>query len=311
MRAYGKLESGFWQNQKVRKLTDAAKLLLTYIYSTPHGNSVGCFVLPDGYIMADMNWPSELVSKHVLELVAEGFIERDAPTNLLRIVGWFDHNTIENDNVAKAAVKTIRSLPVCAVSIALFKDLNTISNRFLNPYLNELRNVFGNGFLNPEPKPEPEPEPKPSSSPMPAAPPPPDSRVLVIRAFDEARVEVFGEEARRAFPDATDAVYAQRFLATCPDPAWLKSFFLERMSGMKRDGGKTPKSLRYFEEAVPEGYARFLAAKDAPLPKPGTRGASASSEFKPSHAGKTRSDVIAQTLKGNEALQKFQQGKPA
>lgn len=155
MRAYGKIESGFWHNSKVRPLTEGAKLLLLYIYSCQHGNSLGCFVLPDGYISADLEWSSERVSKHVSELVSKGFIERDNNTNLTKILGWFGHNTIENENVAKAAIKTIKSLPNCIVKNSLINDLNELGNKFLNKFANEL----GNEFLNPEPIPEPIPEP--------------------------------------------------------------------------------------------------------------------------------------------------------
>jgi hypothetical protein len=94
----------------------------------------------------------------------------------------------------------------------------------------------------------------------------PTSRATeVIRAFDDARAEVFGEAERRPFPAADDIVFAERFLAAGVDVGWLKRLFLDRMSGMKRDGGKKPKSLKYFDDAVPEGYAGYLVAKRKPI----------------------------------------------
>lgn len=157
MRTYAKLESAFWQNPKIKKLSDPAKLLLIYIFSCPHGNSIGCYPLPQGYIVADMGWNIEHVAERVSELVTKGFIERDEDTSLTKIVGWFDHNTIENDNVAKAAIKTIRALPICQVKARLLSDLEDINNKFLNKHLNGLPNPLRNVFRNPEPEPEPEP----------------------------------------------------------------------------------------------------------------------------------------------------------
>ena len=87
MRAYGKIESTFWQNPKMKPLSDTEKLFLLYIYSTPHGNSQGCFILPVGYISADMNWPFERVTKHVNELVSKVFIEWNETLNLVKING--------------------------------------------------------------------------------------------------------------------------------------------------------------------------------------------------------------------------------
>ncbi len=46
MRVFGRLESSFWDNPKVRELTDHEKLLLIYLFSCKHGNAIGCFVLP-------------------------------------------------------------------------------------------------------------------------------------------------------------------------------------------------------------------------------------------------------------------------
>lgn len=155
MRAYGKIETTFWQNPKVKKLSDGGRSLLLYMLTCPHGNSVGCFVLPDGYICADLEWPSERVSEHVRELVSKGFIERDENTSLTRVLGWWGHNTIENGNVAKAALKALRLLPRGRIFYNAVQELKQLGNKFVN----ELANAFEDVFRNPEPEPEPEPEP--------------------------------------------------------------------------------------------------------------------------------------------------------
>jgi len=124
---------------------------------------------------------------------------------------------------------------------------------------------------------------------------PPDPVLLVIRAFDAARVEVFGKEHQRAFPAADDRVYAERFLGIGADIPFLKALFLERMAGMLKDGGKKPKSLKYFDDAVPEAYSRFLGAKTKPLAKPAV---SAPSPY----AGMTREEVIEQKLNQNKRV---------
>lgn len=155
MRSYGKIESGFWQNPKMRQLSEKSRLLLIYLFTCHHGNSIGCFILHDGYIAADLGWSSEHVSEHVSELVSKHHIERDKSTFLTRIIGWFGHNVIENGNVLKAAAKTIKSIPDCQIKFNLIKELKEFGNEFGNRFMNEL----ANGFLNPEPKPEPKPEP--------------------------------------------------------------------------------------------------------------------------------------------------------
>lgn len=171
MRAYGKVETAIWQNPKFRGLSERGRQLALYMFSCPHGNSVGCFVLPVGYICADMQWPDELVSEHVAELVSKRFIDRDERTCLTRVRGWWGHNSIENVNVAKSALKAMRMLPRCVVFYAALQALNQIDNKFINSLENEFADVFANEFANPEPEPNlTEPEPKQSGAPVPAGP---------------------------------------------------------------------------------------------------------------------------------------------
>lgn len=156
MREYGKIKSSFWTNSKIRSLSERGRSLLLYIYSCPHGNSIGCFVLPSGYICEDMGWDNKLVSELVSELVSKGFIDRDENTRLTRIKSWWEHNSIENLNVAKSAVKTLAMLPKCEILNDVIQELKQTGNKFIN----ELSNSFGNEFPNPEREPKPEPEPE-------------------------------------------------------------------------------------------------------------------------------------------------------
>lgn len=173
MRAYGKIETGIWNSRKVRGLSDQGKLLFTYIVACPHGNSLGCFVLHAGYITADLEWDSKRVSKHLSELVSAGLIEMDSRTSLIRIIGWWGHNTIENPKVAIAAANTLALLPRCAVFYAAIQEIRRVGNVFMAPHVEaietpsqtsiETRHDIARAF--PEPDPEPEPEPETNSRP--------------------------------------------------------------------------------------------------------------------------------------------------
>jgi hypothetical protein len=167
MARYGKLETGFWHNPKIRRLSQEATFLLLYLLSCPHGNAVGCFVLHDGYIAVDLRWPAEAAADSVQELIENDLIERDPGTFLLRILGWWGHNSIENANVAKHALKEIAALPACDVKYRLIKAVmaldglhpavrETLSTGLRNPSQNPSETVsepFAEPFLNQEPSP--------------------------------------------------------------------------------------------------------------------------------------------------------------
>lgn len=127
MARYGKIETGFWHSKKIRRLSQDAKYLMLYVLSCPHGNAVGCFVLLDGYIAADLGWTPEAASRCVEELIEKDLIERDEDTSLLRIVGWWGHNQIENANVAKHVAKEIAALPACKVKNNLVDALFSLT----------------------------------------------------------------------------------------------------------------------------------------------------------------------------------------
>ena len=270
MRAYGKIETAFWQNPKVRALSEDGRTLLLYILTCPHGNSLGCFPLPSGYATADLGWTSERVSERVSELVSKRFIEHDEPTSIVRIIGWWGHNTIENGKVALGAIRTLRSLPRRPVIENTIKDLNALGNKFLNGLLNEFANAYPNAFRYPEPslslsltraKPEPsEPETRsPPSEPSPpdaAAPrcasPPVDPAVVFIQAFDAALVEVWGAERRRPWPKADDVVYARRWHEAGLDAALATTMFRDGQAGKLKSGKQPITGLKWFDERVVE-----------------------------------------------------------
>ncbi|MDP6475739.1 MAG: hypothetical protein QF449_14960 [Alphaproteobacteria bacterium] len=105
-----------------------------------------------------------------------GFVERDQASSLVRILGWFGHNRIENKNVAQGAVKIIAALPRGDILNNLLADLNEIDNKFLTPLLSRSANRsdrVSNESESPEPEPEPNPElnPDPEQAVAPGAPP--------------------------------------------------------------------------------------------------------------------------------------------
>lgn len=286
MRQYGKLETGYWRNPKIRPLSERSRFLMAYLLSCPHGNSVGCFVLPIEYICADMQWDAETVSKLVSELVSKGLIERDEASCLTRIKGWWGHNSIENLNVAKAALKAMRQLPRGGVFSNAVKALNEFNNKFVNV----LRNEFDDVFRNIEPEPEPEPEPNPAqplaaavvsaanpepeqtegvpavdapapapASPVPDPEPPQGSSVaapwvVLIQIFDQERVAVFGQARARPFPAAKDHGVAPQLheLVTSSGfpPEFVRGVFRSVFERQKANNDEPAGSLAYMRNPI-------------------------------------------------------------
>ena len=165
MRTFGRIECAIWRNRKFRSLTDDARQLFIYLLTSPHGNSIGLFYLPVGYIQADTGWDENRIEM-VMEALSERFIERDTDHDLVLIRGWFGHNDIENPNVAKAAFKSLNELPCSPLKAAVIKAMGELGKTFLPDFLEPYRNgieavseAVSEAYRNPEPEPKPYPEP--------------------------------------------------------------------------------------------------------------------------------------------------------
>ena len=104
------VDAGFWRSRKLKGASDATKLLCVYLIACPHGNSVGMFHMPMAYIQADLGWTDKEVSIQVSELVSRRVLEFDSEHDLMRFVGWWQHNPIDNGKHAAAVVRIFEEL---------------------------------------------------------------------------------------------------------------------------------------------------------------------------------------------------------
>ena len=109
MREYGQVQCHFWQSPEALSLSDQGKLLALYLLTGPHSNGIGCYRLPDGYVMADFGWSQETVSKGFEELFQAGFAKRFE--GVVLIPNFLRWNGISNPNVANARQKEFEMLP--------------------------------------------------------------------------------------------------------------------------------------------------------------------------------------------------------
>jgi hypothetical protein len=163
MRSYGKVDTCFWTDTKIRNLSDNGKLFFLYLLSCPHSTPIGCYRLPVAYIAADLKWPQSTVTKTLTETLSKGLIAYDGDREIIWLINFFKHNSIDNPNVGKSCIPFIesvdRNIPFYHMVI---ESLKPFTERFPNGYINGLLKGMPNiepNLTKPEPKPEPQPEP--------------------------------------------------------------------------------------------------------------------------------------------------------
>lgn len=158
-RTHGKISTASWNDPAMRVLPEDARWLFRYLCTAPHSNAAGCYIAPLPYIASDLQWGIERVREGFRNLFLKPFVVYDEAAAMVYIPGWWDQNTIENDNVAKHIQRVIRDLPDCELKT------NAINNMLRFPEHDaKIKSTLSKLFGNPSetvPKPIRIPEPLP------------------------------------------------------------------------------------------------------------------------------------------------------
>lgn len=142
MREYGQIQCSFWTDPDIQRLSDGAARLAAYLLTGPHSNGIGCYRLPDGYVIADFGWALETVSERFAELFEIGFCKRCERTDYVFMPKFLRWNQIANGNVASAREKEFCVVPQ---KFSFYQELAEVlikyGRHFKEPFANRLETV--------------------------------------------------------------------------------------------------------------------------------------------------------------------------
>jgi hypothetical protein len=162
MRRYRTFFPGYWTSLDIVDLPGDSKLLGAYLLTSPHANMIGCYRLPNAYVVDDLRMGSETVSEGFRNLCSKGFITHDSPLSWVLINKFLKWNPIENPNQGIAASKLVGEVPRnSSVYEPLLEMLRVNPRNFPAGFIDGLGTV-PEGFRNQEQEQEQEPvqEPK-------------------------------------------------------------------------------------------------------------------------------------------------------
>ena len=125
---YTKVESRFWQDEKMRDVSDEARYLMLYLLTSPHRNVLGFYFLPEPYACFDLGWTTEQFRERLEELLKKGLIKYDETAHVVLIKNFLKHNPLENQNQVKSAIKRLDEIP----KTYLFKDFYEVVKKVGN-----------------------------------------------------------------------------------------------------------------------------------------------------------------------------------
>lgn len=111
MRDFAMISPTLWYSKRFRRLSERAKLLFFYLACGPHGNSIGCYRLPPGYVCADMQWELQEWRSAMTELVDSGMVVEDLGTETIWIDKWQKFARLGGNKTLKNVDKLLKALP--------------------------------------------------------------------------------------------------------------------------------------------------------------------------------------------------------
>jgi hypothetical protein len=107
-REFSKVSPALWRSARFAGLSDKGQIAYLYFITNAHVTSAGCYVLPDGYACADLNWTLADYHQARDECRETGLIDYEGDT--VFVERWFKHNPPMNANHATGTMKQIAAI---------------------------------------------------------------------------------------------------------------------------------------------------------------------------------------------------------
>ncbi len=140
---YTRVESKFWQDEKMRAVTDDARYLMLYLLTSPHRNIMGFYFLPVPYACFDLGWDEERFSKGLNELLEIQVVRYDQGSHVVLIQNYLKHNPLENPNQVKSAIDRLDEMPQTSLFREFARILGQSDKPFIKPLIEHLNQRMG------------------------------------------------------------------------------------------------------------------------------------------------------------------------
>lgn len=147
---YVRVARRLWIDERLRRVSEDARMLFMYLLTSPHGNMVGYYRLPAAYACSDLQWPMDRWSQALTELtkgVGDGpMVMYDAGSEVVLVRNYLRYNPIENRNQAIGATKTLVELPGNTLWPEFVAAIHRHAAKFTEPFTERFGERFTKGL---------------------------------------------------------------------------------------------------------------------------------------------------------------------
>ena len=120
MAKYRKISTHIWNDDKVRDMSDNAKLALLFILTHPHMTPLGAIRANIPGLAHELGWSSRRLTKTLSEVFDKGIARYDDRAPLMWFPNFLKHNPPESPNVVTSWAGSFEDLPECELRNDIF-----------------------------------------------------------------------------------------------------------------------------------------------------------------------------------------------
>ena len=149
---YVKIATRIWRDEKFSLLSEKGKLLYLYLLTSHHSNMAGYYLLPELYIMEDLQWKRTTLDKEFEELFKSGMVSRCTESCVVLVPRYFKYNRIENSNQARGVNQRVLELPANSLVEGFKAACKNYCARYYETLIKGLPQGLPEGFVKGLPK---------------------------------------------------------------------------------------------------------------------------------------------------------------
>ena len=143
MSRYRRIDTRFWNDEKVARLTPLGKLAFLFILTHPNMTAVGAM----RGTLAGLAEELKIGVKPFREPFQERFLAHDPDTHFIWARNFLKYNEPHNPNQVKSLLESVDLIPECRLKTQLLQELKRLLERLGKPFLEPFTKRFGAGAL--------------------------------------------------------------------------------------------------------------------------------------------------------------------
>ena len=127
---FSKVSPAVWRSRRFMSLPDSdAKLLYLYFVTSEHQTSIGAYVIPTGYAIADLAWDASRYESARTALVDAELVAFDEEASTVYVERWFKNSPQMNESPAQGCQRLISELESSTIADKVQDDFEEAEAR--------------------------------------------------------------------------------------------------------------------------------------------------------------------------------------